>query len=236
MSASLGPSIIRDNNLSLILDAADRTSYRGSGTSWNNLTNTSIVGTLVNSPTFSNSNGGSFTFNGTNQYVNVTNTASGFDFSNTSFTVSVWVKTTSTSAAVIFAKGGTTGGWGLRYNTDGTVTAFTKNGSSSDATTRSTTSSIKDGKWHNIKLLFTTNTSVIASNNIQIYLDSILNQGTLTASAVYGAESASTLKLANLSLNNYFNGSISKISIYSKLLTNKEMFQNYTFQKTRFDS
>jgi hypothetical protein len=234
MSSTLGPSIIHDNSLLLILDAADKNSYGGNGSTWKPLNSETVSGTLTNTPAFDSDKGGSFAFNGTNNFVNVVNTETNFNFSNTTFTVSVWIKTASSTAAVIIAKGGVTGGWGLRYNTDGTVTAFLKNGSSTDSATRSTTTSIKNGGWRNVKIIFTTSTTVAANNNIQLYLDSVLNQGALTTSSTYGAESAATVKIASLSGNNYFNGNVSKIHIYSRALTNKEVFQNYNVQKTRF--
>ena len=54
-----GPKIVT-NSLVLALDAADKNSYRGSGsgTSWNDLSGNSNNVTLTNGPTFNGSNGG----------------------------------------------------------------------------------------------------------------------------------------------------------------------------------
>ena len=62
MATRRGPSIVR-NGLIICLDAADRKSYPGSGTSWNNLGSQSTTGTLNNTPTwYPNEKGGSFYF------------------------------------------------------------------------------------------------------------------------------------------------------------------------------
>jgi hypothetical protein len=68
MAASLGPSI-NEEGLVLALDAADRNSYIGSGTSWKDLSGNSYNGTLTNGPTFSAANGGVIVFDGVDDYV-----------------------------------------------------------------------------------------------------------------------------------------------------------------------
>ena len=70
-----GPKIVT-NGLVLALDAADKNSYPGTGTIWKDLTTNANNGTLVNTPTFSNSNGGTLLFNGTNQAIDVTSNSS----------------------------------------------------------------------------------------------------------------------------------------------------------------
>jgi hypothetical protein len=65
MSSSSGPDIIT-NGLVLSLDAANRFSYPGSGTTWTDRSGNGNNGTLVSSPTFSGGNGGSLGFNGSN--------------------------------------------------------------------------------------------------------------------------------------------------------------------------
>ena len=63
MPTSAGPNIIEDG-LVLHLDAADRQSYPGSGTAWNNLTGTLNSGSLINGPAFNSSNAGNLIFDG----------------------------------------------------------------------------------------------------------------------------------------------------------------------------
>ena len=66
MAISAGPSVVEDG-LVLCLDAANKLSYAGAGTAWNDLVG-SNNGTLTNGPTFSEENGGAFIFDGANDY------------------------------------------------------------------------------------------------------------------------------------------------------------------------
>ena len=67
MSLSHSPLIVRDG-LVLCLDAANPRSYPKSGTTWSDLAG-SNNGTLTNGPTFDAGNGGSFLFDGANEYA-----------------------------------------------------------------------------------------------------------------------------------------------------------------------
>ena len=69
MSYSNGPTIVTDG-LVLALDAGDRNSYPGSGTTWNDLAGSNNL-TLYNSPSFSSNNGGHFLFDGANDYMTI---------------------------------------------------------------------------------------------------------------------------------------------------------------------
>ena len=53
--------MIKDG-LVLALDASDRNSYPGSGTTWRDLSQYSATGSLTNNPTFNSANGGYFGF------------------------------------------------------------------------------------------------------------------------------------------------------------------------------
>ena len=68
MACSGGPDTIT-NGLVLTLDAANKLSYPGSGTTWYDLSGNANNGTLTNGPTFSNTNGGSIIFDGVDDYV-----------------------------------------------------------------------------------------------------------------------------------------------------------------------
>jgi len=71
------------NGLVLCLDAGNTKSYPGSGTTWTDLSGNGNNGTLTNGPTYSSSNGGYISFDGTDDYISfsnplVVNTNSGF--------------------------------------------------------------------------------------------------------------------------------------------------------------
>jgi hypothetical protein len=69
MAFGNGPRIVTDG-LVLALDAADRNSYSGSGTTWQNLAG-SNTGSLTNGPTFSTESGGSIVLDGVNDYISL---------------------------------------------------------------------------------------------------------------------------------------------------------------------
>ena len=78
MACNAGPDIIEDG-LVLCLDAGNKLSYPGTGTTWSDLVG-SVSATLENSlnSTFSQDNLGNFDFDGADDYVDISN----FDFFN----------------------------------------------------------------------------------------------------------------------------------------------------------
>ena len=92
MTIGYGPRIVTDG-LVLALDAADRNSYPGSGTAWTDLSGRGNTGTLTNGVGYSASNGGSLSFDGSNDYVQISNNVSP---GTGDFAISVWVYKTET--------------------------------------------------------------------------------------------------------------------------------------------
>ena len=66
-----GPKIVTDG-LVLALNAADRNSYPGSGTTWYDISGNSNNGTMSN-VTYSGLDGGNMVFNGTSSNVSISN-------------------------------------------------------------------------------------------------------------------------------------------------------------------
>ena len=75
MALSHSPLIVTDG-LVLCLDAANKKSYSGSGTTWTDRSGNGNNGTLVNGPTFDSGNGGSIDFDGVDDNVNLGNDSS----------------------------------------------------------------------------------------------------------------------------------------------------------------
>ena len=71
MGISYNPRIVTDG-LVLCLDAANKRSYPGAGTTWSDLTKNNHNGTLVNNASFNSANGGGIVLDGTNDYVEIT--------------------------------------------------------------------------------------------------------------------------------------------------------------------
>jgi len=90
------PTIVK-SGLILHLDASDPASYTGSGATWHDLSGNGNDATLYNSPTYTNSNGGEITFDGSSQYAQGPGLGS-----HSSWTASIWVN------FVTFGTSGTT--------------------------------------------------------------------------------------------------------------------------------
>ena len=90
MASSGGPDGI-NNGLVFALDAANKISYTGTGTSWYNLVYNN-VGTLTNGPTFNGTNGGSIVFDGVDDYVTVPYSST---WSVSAATYEIWIKKSS---------------------------------------------------------------------------------------------------------------------------------------------
>jgi hypothetical protein len=82
LALSHSPSIIT-NGLVLCLDAANTKSYPGSGTTWTDLSANGNNGTLVNGVGYNSANGGFLSFDGSNDYVSVSNSSSLNPLTNT---------------------------------------------------------------------------------------------------------------------------------------------------------
>jgi hypothetical protein len=78
-----GAPPIVTNGLVLALDAGNTKSYVSGSTTWRNLTNPLVSGSLINGPTFNNNNGGSIMFDGVDDYVSLSSYADDSLFNNT---------------------------------------------------------------------------------------------------------------------------------------------------------
>mgnify|MGYP006213918775 FL=1 len=94
MATLYNPNIVTDG-LVLCLDAANKRSYIGSGTAWDDLAGGNN-GTLTNGPTFDAGNGGSVVFDGANDYINL---GDGLDAKSGDYTFGSWSRLTSLSSS-----------------------------------------------------------------------------------------------------------------------------------------
>ena len=237
--ASKGGPDISENGMVLYLDASNTRSYPGSGTTWTDLSGNNYDGTLTNGPTFNSGNGGSIVFNASTQYVDTANT-SGLNFTNTSATVSVWIKTSASfpSGAYIVAKQmDATGGWSIDLASTGIPYFETKNNASgATACYRFATVVCNNGVWHNVVATFTTSTSVVANNTITMYVDGVSSNSTLNQLLTYGGNTSENIKIGRRTVSSVdaYNGNISNVQIYNRLLSANEVLQNYNATKSRF--
>lgn len=224
------------NGLQLFLDVGNFSSYSGTGSTWRDASGNAYNGTLFSSPTYSSTQGGgSFAFNGTTQYVDTTNTGTAFQYANTTFTVSLWINTSSTTAGIIVSKGATasTGGWLVQFDAAGTITGSIKGSAGSSTFDRTSSVTVNNNTWTNVVVIFTTNTTTLASNTVSIYINSVLSNGTGTLGSVVYATTADTVQIGRRPSGNYWSGSTSIVLVYNRALSLLEVQKNYDSGRLR---
>lgn len=221
-----GPNIVTDG-LVLALDAGSERSYPGSGTAWNDLSSSKSVYTLNNGPSFDSGNGGTFDFDGVDDYASTSSAP--LSAGATAYSIEAVFKADSTGTQVIWEQGSTAQIAGKRVCmillSTGTG-GF--NGQNADFQT-SVNYSINT--WYN--WLITVDTS-LSSNKIKIYVNGVLSaQGNPSATLNAGADGARVgNKLSNSTED--FDGNIALVRAYNRVLTAAEVLQNFNAQKSRF--
>lgn len=232
MSLSHSPSIVR-NGLVLYLDPANSRSYPGTGTTWTDLSGNGNNATLTNSPTYSTSNNGIFTFNGSTQYATVTNT-NGFGNAGLSpnQTMSIWYNQNDNNSFDFLC------GFRNDSNYDFFLLIIdTGSGNTLEARIRTSNVGIDtnvsyldsyNNTWKNITLS-------VNGSSIKTYIDGSLLNSTNSLTGNYGATST------NFSIGAHpvdqawkANGSIGTVLFYNRQLSDAEVRQNFNATKGRY--
>ena len=184
------------------------------------------TGTLIGPVITEGKIGQGLLFDGVDDQVAVSNTTTTYQYADTTFTVTGWFKKTDSSSGYPVVQGGCFGGWGVQI-ASGTVQAIIRAGGScgSEAAQRfSSTTTLNDGKWHHFAVVMTTNISVSASNDISIYVDGALNQGSIGRSgSPYGVTAANLVFGVSSFAGGYFSGSLDEVRVYNRALTAAEI-------------
>jgi hypothetical protein len=223
MAFNYSPKTVTDG-LVFCLDAANNKSYVSGSTKWNDLSRGGSNGTLINSPTYNSSNGGSIVFDGVDDYVESTNlTNLGYN------TWSGWIYPTSfTDHAyhTVVAKAYASAWWFGLNNNDGRVQLW------AGGAAVASTGAVLLNTWSHI-------TAAWDGTNVYFYINGVLDS-TISRVGTPVSNSA-TVKIGadfNLgttgSLNYHFTGRIAQVSIYNRVLTATEIQQTFNTLKTRF--
>jgi hypothetical protein len=241
MSLSHGPAVVT-NGLVLALDAADRNSYPGSGTTWTDLSGRGNNGTLTNGPTYSSSNGGSIVFDGTNDYATKSD-AIMIGGQNVKVTVEV---------AFFLPTGG--GGWIITnerqsntqghgwYWCDNTSLKFTQHSYAFppytyEATASSTGfSNIKINGWNIVSWAVDVGVSTMSCNfMINGYTETINVSSLLWSASTTTEDNIDIARWRNFTYGTpYTNCRVSNVKIYNKILSQSEQLQNFNALRGRF--
>ena len=213
------------DGLVLALDAADKNSYPGSGTTWSDRAGTNN-NTLTNGPTFSSSNGGSIVFDGTNDYSTAPNNTL---LDNQTITMESWNYPAFVfQSGFLFEKGAVNTQYSNFYNGDGTF-YFRTIGLSNQDTTFYAPSYISANTWNHIVCTYGAGVKTIYLNTVQI----------AQVTGITGTISTNTTGLYigayGPGSSYFFNGRIAISRVYNRALSSVEVLQNYNAQKSRFN-
>lgn len=218
-----GPRTVT-NGLVLTLDAADKNSYIGSGTTWKDLSGNNITANFINGPTVSN---GILSLDGVDDYVTITFNSI-FNVTSNPFTVSVWHRNNNSGTGyngIITADNAGDDTWKIMKDIGEqfykariyqTIIAFP---------------TYTVGRFHNYT--FTkSGTSLIA------YFDSVAYSSSNTAGNAVSFSNNLALgsyRLADAQVGGYLlPQSYGSILFYNRALSATEVLQNYNATKTRF--
>jgi hypothetical protein len=224
-------SNIVTNDLVLYADAGNIISYVSGSTSWYNLANSGLTGTLTNGPTYSTDGGGGIVFDGSNDYVNIPFDASKMDFSAAQ-TICMWIKpnegsNTSRRNPYNQAYGGS---GTLTYEPSGVINYYfgTHGGNSTPYVGRTSNFTVAANE-----LAFITVTRDQATN-ICVWYKNGGNPGTSNAGGYTSTANGTSPILIGSGYAGSFLGNIYQFMIYNRALTAVEVAQNYNTTKSRF--
>lgn len=219
------PDIIRSGQ-TLYLDAGEPASYPGSGTTWTDLSGSANNGTLGNGPTYNSANGGYITFDGVNDYVVLTNNIL-LGNGNTNWTVSAWVKTTTTVNALgqgSVASNSSSGPvWSMMGVNNNKIVYWTYQNSAWAQKLGNKT--VNDGTWHNLVWVNYSNYTM------NMYVDGIFDA--FVANSTSGNNNP--INWIGASWAAYFDGSIANVIFYNGIAVSPANIQtNFNAQRKRF--
>ena len=230
MSIAYNPRIVR-GGLALYLDAANPKSYSGTGTTITDISGSGLTGTLTNGPAYSSNNNGYFTFDATDDYINIG--ASSIIDNLNAFTVCVWIKTGSgTSERGIITKGPTNefsgvsnDGWSLRIRLG--VPGFSlRKADNSGYRDIFTGTNIENDTWCMITGTFDSATV------LKRYLNATLEQQSTMGQSYY--KNTHSLKIGVLN-SKELNGELSTVLLYNRALSAEEIQQNFNAIRGRYN-
>ncbi len=207
-------------DLTMRLDAANTSSYSGTGTIWTDLAGTQDNITLVNSPTFTSTAPAYFTFNGTTQRG--TGTATNV-VPSTSYTKSVWFYLNAIADNNLVSS--SSGGHFMFFGA-GTSTMYCGHANWPSYTAFPSATTFSLNIWYNATLTFNTTDGMV------LYINGVQDSTYTANKNAHGGDGSTNI--ATFGGGNLLNGRIAKVYTYSRSLTSAEVLQNYNADKSFF--
>jgi hypothetical protein len=226
-----GPNIIKDG-LVLYLDAGSPNSYfpLNPTTTWKDISGNANNATLINGTAYNESNGGTFVFDGIDDYADCGNNPITKPTGST--TISYWFKGVSTSLNFVTGIGtmsfAGSRGYLLGPNT-GTQVGFFLPIDNVNLIAVTYNLTIDTSLWYNICGVYS------ESNYVKLYLNGVEVSSTTTSvpSSLYIGNGIS-LKIGSRGDSIYFSGNISQFLMYHRPLSDSEVLQNFNSSRARF--
>ena len=244
----LTPTPIVTNGLVLNLDAGRKSSYPNTGTTWFDISGNANNGTLTNGPIFGTANGGVITFDGVNDYVQMSNTLT---LGTNQFTIEFWInnkynytsgnlKNTILSNYLDYASSwntylyigiyyGTNGGDFGSFNSNGDIYLINSVGNFIMNSSNTGKINITNNQWTHV--CFVRNGNDVSTYKNGVKLATINNVS--TANNNYSGSRSFKIGGGVSNTQNHF-GDLSNNRIYNTALTDVEVLQNFNATKSRF--
>jgi len=225
MALAHSPSTVM-NGLVLCLDAANPKSYPGSGTTWTDLSGNGNNGTLsATSIGYDNTNGGSLTFDGSDDYISFVSNPS----LTNQITVEVWVQLSSTTPNGTGWILGRENSYRMIYSTGSFswICATTNNGWYTTGT------AISAGSLSPYTQTYQVVGTYNGSNN-RIYVNGELKTTGANISGNILATNTYYLMRSNSGNVDYGKGNLYSHKLYNRALTASEISQNFNALRSRY--
>ena len=224
MASNYSPKIVTDG-LVLCLDAADKNSYPGSGTTWYDLSGNGNNGTL-SAAAIGTDVPGNMDFNGSDEYIDLGNDSSLDLTSNIS--VFAWVYWTGAGGEdVIYSNGSGEGTGALLQTRTSTTTRIINNYDGGYYLSDST--AFGANAWYHVGYTFN-----VSTTTIQGYSNASLGGSDASATASGRGVTDATIGKASWTDGRYWIGKINIVNVYNRTLSAKEISQNFNAQRSRF--
>lgn len=227
---NMGPRIVR-SGLVLNLDAAQKTSYSGSGTTWYDLSGNRNNGTLVGGPTFSSINGGNLIFDKVDDWFYTSLSTIGD--ANTSFSWGGFVKINASTSPNRFVFGNYTENatvpfFAIAFNNSGDNTFIYIRDSTGGTELTSTGANLDLNNWY-----YLLGVRDASANQVKLYVNGLLRD-TQTFSGSLNTKSTQNNFGGVRHLTGYIDCNIGLVHVYNRVLSASEILQNYNATKGRF--
>ena len=218
-----------DSSLKLWLDAAQTTSYSGSGSTWTDLSGNANNGTLVNAPSFiSNDGGGCIQLDGINDHITLPTTG----FAPASLTIDYWIKRISDEGYFWIIDNSDQPELRMLFTSSGKLQIYFYDDGGYFSTALSSTT-FSTASWYNI-------TAALTNGLQNVYING--NQEIITTTGTYtgnpggnaGEHTLGTYNRPGAGYGGYANVRIGSYKFYNRVLTAAEITQNYNALQSRY--